>query len=400
MLSARAYSVRQKSRLAVSLSWVGGYTNAVAFLYCSRVVSHVTGTTTSLSVAISQCSWTVAGSFAFILAMFWLGAVASGFMTEGARRRGRPSKYVLPMAVEALMLCLFAIGIERNLRLEPNGSLRFFWIVGVASFAMGLQNATITKISGAVVRTTHLTGVVTDIGLEGVQLLLWYRDLTRGRAWSVKGRVFKLSQRHPSLQRIVVLGGILGSFVTGAIVAGCAFPHFAGLSMTVPVTFLLLIVLIDWLRPIADIREIDAINDPELRVYGILKAILPPELGIYRLFSARRSPHRAPNFQLWVDRLPARWRVIILSLSPNTRFDSNAFLDLHAALQRLHSDGRTLIIAGITPLQYRALEALGIAGSMDIENLCSDLEFAIARGISIVRDGAGRESRDGERGVA
>ncbi len=37
---------------------------------------------------------------------------------------------------------------------------------------MGLQNATITKISGAVIRTTHLTGVTTDLGIETVQYLM------------------------------------------------------------------------------------------------------------------------------------------------------------------------------------------------------------------------------------
>ena len=52
---------------------------------------------------------------------------------------------------------------------------------------------------------------------------------------------------------------------------------------------------------------------------------------------------------------------------------------------------RKLIIAGITPLQYRELERLGIAKSMDIEDLCSDLEFAIARGISLLRDAPGAE---------
>src|SRR6185437_8678842 len=183
MLSARAYSVRQKSRLAVSLSWIGGYTNAVALLFCARVVSHVTGTTTSLSLAISERSWGIARQFAFILGTFWLGTIASALMTEGAKRRGRQSKYVLPMAVEALLLCVFALGMRFNFKLEPAESFTFYWMIGVVSFAMGLQNATITKISGAVVRTTHLTGVVTDIGLEGVQLFLWYFDKTRGRGW-------------------------------------------------------------------------------------------------------------------------------------------------------------------------------------------------------------------------
>src|SRR4051794_27316209 len=46
MLSARAYSFRQKSKLAISLSWVGGYTNVVLFLACGTFSSHMTGNAT------------------------------------------------------------------------------------------------------------------------------------------------------------------------------------------------------------------------------------------------------------------------------------------------------------------------------------------------------------------
>jgi len=46
-----------------------------------------------------------------------------------------------------------------------------------------------------------------------------------------------------------------------------------------------------------------------------------------------------------------------------------------------------LIIAGITSIQYKALQELGIADAMDIENLCPDLEFAIARGMAMARPG-------------
>jgi len=194
----------------------------------------------------------------------------------------------------------------------------------------------------------------------------------------------RLSQRQPSLLRIAVLASILGSFGFGALVGGFLFARFHGVAMLLPVAFLLFIVGVDWYYPIADIRELDAVSDPELRLQGIVKSLLPPELGIYRLSNPRRALHRAPNFQLWVDRLPEHWRVIILVLSPQTRFNENAFMDLHAALEKLESSGRSLIIAGLTPLQYKQLEALGIARAMDVENLCPDLEFAIARGMALI----------------
>jgi len=113
MLSAAAYSFRQKSRLAISLSWVAGYTNVILFILCAVVVSHATGNITHLGQKLAELrpldAWRQGGS---LVVLFFCGAVASALMTEGARRRGLLSKYVLPIAVEALLLCTLAVLIN------------------------------------------------------------------------------------------------------------------------------------------------------------------------------------------------------------------------------------------------------------------------------------------------
>ena len=112
--SAEAYSFRQKSRLAISLSWIGGYTNIVALLITNHVVSHVTvshmtGNTTIFSSAIAAGNWKYASEIGSVIGSFFLGAILSSFITETARRHGVPSKYVLPMAVEAILLALLGV---------------------------------------------------------------------------------------------------------------------------------------------------------------------------------------------------------------------------------------------------------------------------------------------------
>src|SRR3954467_13375847 len=109
MLSARAYSFRQKSKLAISLSWIGGYTNVVLFLACGTFSSHMTGNSTRFGELLARGDWGLAGHFALLILCFWLGAVASAFMTESAQRRGIRSKYVLPMAVEGILLSVLAV---------------------------------------------------------------------------------------------------------------------------------------------------------------------------------------------------------------------------------------------------------------------------------------------------
>src|SRR3954454_9679113 len=97
MLSAQAYSFRQKSKLAISLSWVGGFTNVIALMACHSMVSHMSGTTTWFGQAIVVGDWPAAALVGFVVAMFLVGAAVSGVMTEAARRRGVASKYMLPL---------------------------------------------------------------------------------------------------------------------------------------------------------------------------------------------------------------------------------------------------------------------------------------------------------------
>jgi uncharacterized membrane protein YoaK (UPF0700 family)/anti-anti-sigma regulatory factor len=386
MLSGRAYSFRQQSRLAISLSWIGGYTNVVAFMVCGAVASHVTGNVTHLGRFFAQGNYADAMFMAFMWVSFFTGAVASAVITEFAKRRGVASKFVPPMFIEAVLLCLLALIIRRHPTVEANEGAVLYLLGGLAAFAMGLQNATITKISGAVIRTTHLTGVTTDLGIESVQYLMWYRDLVRGRKWSRAGRVLKISNRHPSFMRVMLLASIIGSFVFGATAGTLIFMHFPALSLMFPVAFLCWIIFVDGRTPIADVRELDLLTDSELKMLGIMKSLLPPELGIWRVSSRRgKSWHKAPDFQQWAEKIPARWRVIILALSPLTRFDANSIMDLQATLDKLHAQHRKLVLSGITPVQYRQLADQGIAKFMDIENVCPDLEFAVARGIDLVQ---------------
>lgn len=386
MLSAHAYSFGHKARLAISLSWVAGYANVVAFTACGGLfVSHVTGTTTLLGQSLAERRLAGVLLLGALWLSFFMGAVASAVLTESARRRGSASKYVLPLAVEAMLLSAVAAALEYYGKSSGPGMAPHV-VMFIAAFAMGIQNATITRISGAVVRTTHLTGVTTDLGLEGVQFALWVRDRLAGRGWSRVARVIRVSRRRPDLLRVLLLGSIFASFLFGATAGAFMFLRWGGAALSLPVAFLLWIICMDWRQPIADVREIDPLADHELKLQGISKALLPAELGIWRIWCNRQGrAHRAPDFEHWVDRMPAHWRVVILSLSPLLRFDSNALLNLEASASKLGADGRRLVLAGVTAAQYRAVRNSAAGNVIDSENLCPDLEFAIARGIDLLR---------------
>jgi uncharacterized membrane protein YoaK (UPF0700 family) len=98
---------------------------------------------------------------------------------------------------------------------------------------MGLQNAIMTKISKAEIRTTHMTGVVTDIGIELGRLLYWNRD----HASIPQKRV--VADREKLKIHLV----IFSLFLIGAVIGAISFKHF-GYVTTVPLAgFLILISL-------------------------------------------------------------------------------------------------------------------------------------------------------------
>ncbi|HYE19870.1 MAG TPA: YoaK family protein [Tepidisphaeraceae bacterium] len=403
MLSAQAYSFRQKSKLAISLSWIGGYTNVVALLSCKTLISHVTGTTTWAGEAAAYGDFAVAGYFAFLLATFFAGAVLSALLTEGARRRGVRSKYILPLLLEAGLLIVFAIGLEsltRQRAAGAGGELGAAWLlVGAAAMAMGLQNATITRILGNVVRTTHLTGVVTDLGIESVQYAYWWRDRARTRRASRRGRLLRVSRRHPSVLRLLLLASIFGSFLLGVVVGTLLYVRWPGYVMILPVGFLLFIVVMDFVKPIADARELDLLKDSELKAFGIVQSLLSKELGIYRMGpytthggAGHKGPLKMsqPDFAGFVDRLHARWRVVILALTPLVRLSPNSLMELADAVGRMRKDGRKLIVCGITPVQWKALDKAGVLDELGEENVCPDLEFAVARAVEVLGPAAAR----------
>ena len=375
MLSTNAYSSRRKSFLAILLSWVGGFANVITFLLSKGVfTSHMSGISTRFGVALVQ-SASEAAFYAGLLLSFVLGAAGSGLLTEGAIRFKRHSRYVLPLGVEAALL-LIVVVLDHTISADAGWKLTV--MTYAAALAMGLQNATISKISGGEVRTTHLTGVLTDLGLESFQYFA-----RRGRAH--KPDAVKKFARHASSSRLAVLIAIVVSFIAGVVGGTLAYPVANSYALLAPIIFLLILVIIDWLTPMADIRAIDATHDDELERHGVLAENLPHELALFRMDDPHhKAHHRAPDFQSWLSKIDDSKRIVILLLWPLAPLDQNALLDLEAALKRLHDENKSLLIANVSAAQYAVLRQFGFIEKIGTTNIFPDLEFAIATARSML----------------
>lgn len=140
---------------AWALAFVAGMVNAVGLLgFEHQAVTHLTGTTSMLAAALAAFDGSAVLHLAAIIGSFVAGTVLSGFLIQDSTLKlGR--RYGVALFIESLLLCAAVPLLYRN------NSLGIY----SASSACGLQNAMVSTYSGAVIRTTHLSGIFTDLGI-------------------------------------------------------------------------------------------------------------------------------------------------------------------------------------------------------------------------------------------
>lgn len=214
--------------LGFLLAFNAGAVNAGGFLVLQRYTSHMTGFASQLADGVvlrdADLLLTAAGA---ILA-FTIGAATTAVLVSYARRQRLQSIYALPLLLEALLL--FPFGLLGAVTLSWHTPFSLPVTVLLLSYMMGLQNAVGSKTSGGSIRTTHMTGNITDLGMElgKVLYLNWHQAPGRPRItgdWS----------------RIRRTGGLLAAFVVGGLAGAAGFQH-VGFVFVVPLATLLFVL--------------------------------------------------------------------------------------------------------------------------------------------------------------
>jgi len=217
-------------RLGVTLCFVAGATNAGGFLAVGQYTSHMTGILSSVADNLVLGQFTLALAGLAALLAFISGAMTTAWMVNWGLRRQLQSAYGRPLLLESALLLVFGLfGAGINVWAGLFAPLT----VLLLCYLMGLQNAVITKISHAEIRTTHMTGLVTDLGIE-LGKLLYVNRLTREHLVS--------ADRH----RLGIHLKLIGSFFIGALAGAIGFKSI-GYFATIPLSALLLLLV---LRPV------------------------------------------------------------------------------------------------------------------------------------------------------
>lgn len=209
--------------LGYLMTGLAGAINAGGFFAVNSFTSHITGALSHTANELYARQW-----FLAVLAMagvvaFVLGSAHASWLILWAKRQKFRSSYGMSMWLEALYLLFFGLlgfGLEKGWSLvHPT-----VWLL---SFIMGMHNTVLTVLSGSVIRSTHMTGAATDLGIE-LSKMLYYRRDTNPRLPSV-------NVNRPKMRFLL---GILGSFIGGGVIGTWGY-QYLGYHFTLPVSLIL-----------------------------------------------------------------------------------------------------------------------------------------------------------------
>ena len=189
-------------RLASILSFIAGMVNISGVLSVKTLTTNVTGHFAFFAEEVLNKNYTTAWTFLLFILFFLLGAFVSNILIEIFSRIKPRISHAFPMLIEIAILTF--VGFWGYKAGAPNFSGQI--IACSLFFAMGIQNSLVTQISHSTVRTTHLTGLFTDLGIELSQLFFYRQPLELQKlSMSIYLRLFIIS--------FFFIGCVLGGFL-------------------------------------------------------------------------------------------------------------------------------------------------------------------------------------------
>jgi uncharacterized membrane protein YoaK (UPF0700 family) len=215
-------------RLATLLSFVAGIVNVTGVLAVQTLTTNVTGHFAFFAEEVTKHNYQAAIVFLIYTLFFLAGAFTSNFLAELVSKKKQELSHLPSISIEFLILVtLGLIGMQSNFNF-----LDTKWIAFGLLFAMGIQNALVTKISQSTVRTTHLTGLFTDLGIELSQLFF-----------------YKKPEERKTLKTSIYLRlSIISFFFLGCFIGGFIYGYLALGTLLIAAIFLLIALYYDYIR--------------------------------------------------------------------------------------------------------------------------------------------------------
>lgn len=196
----KARTLKHNLKIASLLSFVAGIVNVAGFLAVKRLTTNVTGHFAFFVDEIFKLHFWQGFVYFLYIFFFFLGSFVSNFIVEFLSKKSYRFIYIIPTIIESVILLLLAVFGPFLISKNPN------LLACSLLFAMGLQNSLVTTISNATIRTTHLTGLFTDLGIELSQLFFYKQKEQKEKLYSsIKLRM--------TIITFFFIGGLIGGIL-------------------------------------------------------------------------------------------------------------------------------------------------------------------------------------------
>lgn len=199
------------------LAFQGGYINIGGLLTIHLFVSHITGFSAHFSLAFKEYNFFKSFYFLLVPFFFLMGSFVSALFTDLRKNKNLQPVYLYIMLM--LSLIFLAVSLFGKMGFfgvfgEPFENFRDFVLLSLLAFSCGSQNAIFTHYSKSIIRTTHLTGITTDLGI-GLSKYFFSSDFNEGK-----------------LNRIRI--ELILSFILGSLIGSYTFPSYQFLAFLLP----------------------------------------------------------------------------------------------------------------------------------------------------------------------
>ena len=254
MTDAHDLGLRGKVAVALSLTVVGGFVDAVGYIALFEVfTSNMSGNSVHVGMYLGQRNWMELLRPLCAIMSYVVGMAVTRIAVGIAGRVGLRRIASFTFAAEAVLLALFAHATPRMHlgQIVDQQSAAYFSLVALLAFAMGVQTATLTHIGPLTVYTTFVTGTLTKLTESFTRVLFWLYDQRRMMGPSrVSARVW----HQPDVQEAAMLASTWMCYVVGAAMGTVLKMKWELRALYVPVVLLIGFVVLDLARPI-DVEE-------------------------------------------------------------------------------------------------------------------------------------------------
>lgn len=204
------------------MAFQAGFLNIGGFMACHRFVSHVTGFATFFGLEVSELRIGPAMGMLLVPLFFLIGAMISGLLVDIRLKLQKKPRYYISFGLMFFLIVVVLVGgiFDHFGKFgEVVNGMPDYILLGTLCLTCGIQNGLVTTVSRSVIRTTHLTGITTDLGL-GLMRVLNRSKLPSLLSDEVRANLMRL--------------GIIFFFGFGSVAGGVVFRRSGYFGFSIP----------------------------------------------------------------------------------------------------------------------------------------------------------------------